>query len=328
MIQQLVAAGFVLFCSMLPLKATGANFDQLYVFGDSLSDTGNTFSVSGGLGNPTKAIPPYPPYFRGRFSNNKVWVDYLGDRLGLTPTLFTAIQSTTTIPKQGINFAFGGANSGIGNAVVPDAHLPGVLEQVGLFTQRLQANKQKADPKALYAVWGGANDYLFANSTNVNQTVKNILDSVTLLTQAGAKNILVFNLPDIGKSPFAYPKGISGQLTNVSASHNSALASALNQFSSSNPSVNIIRVDINSLFNQVIASPVNFGFKNTTTSCVTGNFENIKSVCNHPNDFLFFDAVHPTTGAHRLVADAALSAINANSVPKPSTTLFHTSMDK
>ena len=261
------------------------------------------------------------------FSNNKVWVDYLGDRLGLTPTLFTAIllftvHSTTTIPKQGINFAFGGANSGIGNAVVPDAHLPGVLEQVGLFTQRLQANNQKADPNALYSVWAGGNDYLFGGSTDPNQTVNNILSSVTSLAQAGAKNILVFNLPDLGKIPYASSNAeVSSLLTALSTSHNALLANALSQFSLSNPSVNIIPVDVNSLFNQLIAAPEKFGFQNATASCVIGGFQAITSVCNDPNDFLFFDAIHPTTNVYKLVADAALSAINAKSVPEPSPAL-------
>lgn len=317
--QQLVAAGFVLFSCILPFKASAANFDQLDVFGDSLSDTGNTFNISGGKVQPSTGFPPDPPYFQGRFSNDRGLVDYLGSDLGLTPTLFTALQNTTTIPKQGINFAFGGSDSGVKNDFIPSA--PGLLTQVGLFTQRLQANNQKADPNALYSVWAGGIDYLFGGITDPKQTVNNILSSVTLLTQAGAKNILVFNLPDLGKIPYASNTGASSLLTALSTSHNALLADALNQFSAANPSVNIIPVDVNSLFNQVITSPEQFGFKNATASCVIGDFQTIASVCNDPNDYLFFDAVHPTTGGYKLVADAALSAIQAKSVPESSTVL-------
>jgi len=307
--KELVAAGFVLFSLMLPFRAKAANFDKFYVFGDSLSDTGNSFNVTGGLVNPTTAIPPNPPYFQGRFSNDLIWVDYLGNQLGLTPTLFTALPGgTTTIPTEGINFAFGGANSGQGNAVIPNASLPGVLEQVGLFTQPLLASHQKADPNALYAVWGGGNDYLFGNAPNPNQIVQNLLDAVTILAQAGAKNILVFNLPDLGKIPYADEYGISSELTTLSTSHNATLAASLKNLSLSS-SVNIIPVDVYTLFNQVLANPAEFGFKNITASCVIGDFQNIISVCNNPQDFLFFDAVHPTTGAQRLIVAAALSAI-------------------
>src|SRR4051812_35629246 len=44
-------------------------FDSIYAFGDSLSDTGN--------------IPaPAPDYFDGRFSNGKLWIEYLSPQLG------------------------------------------------------------------------------------------------------------------------------------------------------------------------------------------------------------------------------------------------------
>ncbi|MEH1830786.1 MAG: hypothetical protein V7L29_01550 [Nostoc sp.] len=61
--KQAVAAGFVLFSFMLPTKASAASFDQLYVFGDSLSDTGNIYNATG------KTYPQSPPYFEGRFSD-------------------------------------------------------------------------------------------------------------------------------------------------------------------------------------------------------------------------------------------------------------------
>ncbi|MBD2772808.1 SGNH/GDSL hydrolase family protein [Iningainema tapete] len=317
--KQFIAAGFVFFSLISAQKATAADFSQLVVFGDSLSDTGNTFNISGGLINPTTAIPPNPPYFQGRFSNDLVWVDYVGEQLGLTPTLFTAL--TTTIPTQGINFAIGGANSGTGNAIVPNIPLPGVQEQVGLFAQPLLTSNQTADPNALFAVWGGGNDYLFGNVTDPNQTVQNLSNSVATLASVGAKNILVFNLPDLGKTPAALAAGNSSNLTTLTTIHNAALASALSQLSSSNPGVNIIPVDVYSLINRIIANPGEFGFNNVTASCVIGDLQNITSVCNNPNDFLFFDAVHPSTNAHRLVADTVFSATNATSVPEPTATL-------
>ncbi|MFN6463577.1 MAG: SGNH/GDSL hydrolase family protein [Nostoc sp. DedVER02] len=312
--KQAVAAGFVLLSFMLPFKASAASFSKFYVFGDSLSDTGNVFAATGGLVAPTTAIPQYPPYFQGRFSNDRVWVDYLGDELGLTPSPYITLNPT--IPNQGINFAVGGASSGQGNAVVPNAPLPGVLEQVGLLTQ---AN-QKLDPDALYAVWGGANDYVFGQATNTAQTVQNLSDAVGLLASAGAKNILVFNLPDLGKIPLASATGISSNLTALTNEHNKELADELDKYSN-NSDLNLISVDVFSLFNQVEANPGKFGFQDVATPCVVGNFQTIISVCSEPNNYLFFDSVHPTTNAHKLVADAALAAIEAKSVPEPTVNL-------
>jgi phospholipase/lecithinase/hemolysin len=312
--KKLVTAGFVFLSLTLPLKASAAGFSQFNVFGDSLSDTGNVFTVSGQKSS-VGAIPPDPPYFQGRFSNNKIWVDYLGQDIGLTPTLFTNL--STQAPSKGINFAFGGSLSGEDNAFVPGA--PGVLKQVGSFV----GNNQKVDPNALYAVWGGANDYLFAQNPNVNQTVSNLSNAVGALAQAGAKNILVFNLPDSGKTPIALRTGNSSSLTTLTNAHNAVLASALGQFNNNNPSVNIIPVDINSLFNRVIANPGEFGFKDVSTSCVVYDIRNnqLLKTCNNPNDYLFFDEVHPTTNAHKLVAETALAAIRAKSVPESSTAL-------
>ncbi|MGF1932931.1 MAG: SGNH/GDSL hydrolase family protein [Nostoc sp. ChiQUE02] len=316
--KQALAAGFVLFSFMLPLKANAASFTKFYVFGDSLSDTGNVFAATGGLVAPTTAIPQDPPYFQGRFSNDRVWVDYLGDQLGLKPSPYITLNPT--IPNQGINFAVGGANSGQGNAIVPSALLPGVLEQVGLLTQPILQANQKLDPNALYAVSGGANDYLFGKAINPAQTVQNLSDAVGLLASSGAKNILVFNLPDLGKIPFAFATGLSSNLTGLTIDHNKRLAEELDKFSN-NSDLNLTSVDVFSLFNQIEANPGKFGFQNVTTPCVVGNLQTTISVCPQPKDYLFFDSVHPTTGVHKLVADAALAAIEAKSVPEPAINL-------
>jgi phospholipase/lecithinase/hemolysin len=47
-----------------------AAFSNAYFFGDSLSDTGNVYTVFG---------PGYvpAPYYDGRFSNGPVWVEHL-----------------------------------------------------------------------------------------------------------------------------------------------------------------------------------------------------------------------------------------------------------
>ncbi len=326
----LTAAGFVLFSFMLPCKAIASSFSQFYVFGDSLSDTGNLFNATGGLVNPETAIPPSPPYAPGRFSNGDIWVDFVADEIGLTPTTFIPPQAS--IPTQGVNFAVSGSSSGLDNALVPDSGLPGVLGQVGLFTQNLQANNQQADPNALYTVWGGANDYLFGGVTDPNQTVNNLSNAIGLLTQAGAKNIAVFNIPDLGQIPAALATNTSAPLTQLTLAHNALLEQTLDGFNG-NSNVNIIPVDVNSLFNQVVENPGKFGFsQDPASSCVVGVVGDIIDDCQNPqgivfseainpNEFIFFDTFHPTSKSHRLVADLTLSAIKHETVPEPSTVL-------
>jgi phospholipase/lecithinase/hemolysin len=43
-------------------------FSEIVVFGDSESDAGNVFELSG------DTYPASPPYWQGRFSNGPVWV--------------------------------------------------------------------------------------------------------------------------------------------------------------------------------------------------------------------------------------------------------------
>ncbi|BDI17260.1 esterase [Nostoc cf. commune SO-36] len=308
--KQAVAVGFVLFSFMLPTKASAASFDQLYIFGDSLSDQGNVFNAT------EETFPPRSSYFEGRFSDGPLWVDYLASQLGLKPTLLTDIDFTTIpptpVPTQGINFAFGGASSGLGNALVPDPRLPGVLKQVLGFAETLKTNNQTADPDALYTLWGGANDFFFINPKDSATPINNISLALNTLVEIGAKNILVFNLPDLGKVPAATIGRNPTTLSQSTSDFNLGLATTVSALSK-NPDLNIIPIDIYSLFNQ--ASEL--GITNAKESCLSR-----LDICKPgDNKFLFWDDFHPTTGVHKAIADAALAAIDAKSVPEPSINL-------
>src|SRR3954470_23184547 len=55
-------------------KEIKTSFKSIDVLGDSLSDTGRLYSVTG--------YPP-PPYYLGRFSNGPLWVEYFAPRVGM-----------------------------------------------------------------------------------------------------------------------------------------------------------------------------------------------------------------------------------------------------
>lgn len=297
--KQVVATGFFLLSFLLPLKAMAISFSQLYVFGDSLSDTGNAFRVSGGL------VPP-PPYFEGRFSNGLIWVDYLAQDLGLNPSPNT-------------NFAFGGATTGTNNTISP--LLPGLQQQINTFTQ---ANPT-ADPNGLYIVWAGANDYLGGGVTDPTVSIANLSNAITSLAGVGAQNILVLNLADLGSLPGT--RGNSQQSTNLNLltdAHNSGLSQTIAALSPQlGTDVNLTLVDTNSLFDRVLANPAEFNFTNVTTACLSV-ISCASANQNEQNQYLFWDNIHPTTAGHQLVADLAFSSLHSTSptgVPEPSATL-------
>jgi len=314
MSKKIIATGFVLLSFLLPLKVMAASFDGVYVFGDSLSDDGNVYNATGGSQNPTTAIPENPPYYQGHYSNGPIWTEYLAQDLGLTPN-----------PKT--NFAFGGAGSG-DNSTSVNPLIPGLITQVSGFKQQLKLSGETADPNAVYTIWAGANDYLAGGVTDFKSTVTNISTAVSDLASVGAKDILVVNLPNLGILPATSgnPQRSIG-LSALTNAHNSFLASTLNSLSQqlSPEHVNIIPLDVNSLFNDVIAHPGNFGFTNVTNSClsplgapVMGSFTECATTQQEQNSYLFWDALHPTTAGHEIIAQRADSLLEAQSVPEPS----------
>ena len=307
--KKILAIGFVVFSFILPLKATAATFKEIYVFGDSLSDVGNTFNVT--LDPDTGEVYPPPPYFQGRFSNGPIWVDYLAQDLGLTPTPYMDVATGGAIPTEGINFAFSGATTGTDNTTIPFV-LPGLQQQINNFT----AANTPADSNALYIVEAGSNDYLGAGVTDPTVPVNNLSTAVTSLYNVGARNIIVVNLPDLGSLPGTRGDSqISNYLNALTSAHNSGLATTLD-FLSQNPNINIIPLDLNSLFGRAIAAPEEFGFTNVTDSCLS-----TAGVCTNPNEYLFWDPIHPTTAGHKLVGELAFRALESESVPEPSVTL-------
>nr|WP_199330911.1 SGNH/GDSL hydrolase family protein [Calothrix sp. FACHB-1219] len=254
------------------------NINEIYVFGDSLSDTGNIFKATNGV------YPPSPPYFQGRYSNGPVWVEHLGNKLGLNPS-------------KNINFALGGATTINGTA----NGIPGALSQVNSYTK----SQPKINPNALYILWAGANDYLYG-TTSTNGAIANLSNALDSLLTAGAKTVLVANLPDLGKIPATYNTAKANSLSAVTNQHNLELSKSINALQQKfGPNKNIIQFDTNRLYRDAITQPAQFGFTNVTASCLS----NVNS-CNNPDQFLFWDAIHPTTAAHRILADAALKAIS------------------
>ena len=289
-------------------QAAQLDYSKMYVFGDSLSDTGNIYNSS------PQNFPGY--YVNGRFSNGKNWIDYLSEDLGLAPNTFVT-QPNTYLPvpqilTESVNFAFGGATTGLDNTVSQLA--PGLQQQVGTYLTILQATNQTADPNALYILWAGANDYLptqstwFTPHTDPNQTISNISFALDSLLQAGAKNVAVANLPSLGNVPLTTGTPYQTGFNNLTQWHNAELQQTINGLSQ-NYNAKIVSLDFASLFNDAINNPGNYNLTNVTQGCLLVQ-------CQNPDQFLFWDYIHPTTKAHQLLADAAYDKLRT-SVPEP-----------
>lgn len=326
---------------------TGIDFDpapadisNIYVFGDSLVDTGNLFNLTSatqelrlpGLAVPT--IPPSPPYFAGRFSSGQIWIDNLAEALNIELTPATAlaaiapgsdILSPVTLldnnpvvspflngatTSQSVNFGFGLATTGANGTGELGSFVPGLGQQVDFFiADRLQADLP-ADDEALYILWAGSNDY-FLPDAEPAQIVGNIQTELESLYGIGARDFLVVNLADLGQIPEANNPNLTvspEELTTLSQTHNSLLASTVDELEDTLVGSEITILDANSLLDDVFADPVAFGLTNVTEPFLDP-LTFTPTVGADPDDFFFFDTLHPTAVGHQILSDFALETL-------------------
>lgn len=297
-------------------RASLSSVEKLYVFGDSLSDSGNSGALSGG------AFPP-TPYVENRFSNGKVAVEYLWDILNPGDTTFSASQ------LGGTNYAVGGASSGKVNSIeqIPYKN-KGIAWQLSSF----QASNPSFNPNtSLFVVRVFPNDVFYYNNAGTSGLsvgtydganggpvpfsalptigVNNILGTIKQLSGSGAINFLVVNSPDLSKAPAYLNTPEAPLMADVSQNFNALLQSEISSFASSNPQLEIKLFDTNSLLDQVLASPATYGFTNVTSAC----FVNL-TVCTDPSTHLYWDRLHPTTRGHALFAQGMAQTLG---VPGP-----------
>jgi outer membrane lipase/esterase len=304
----------------LALAASSAHaqrFSGVISLGDSLSDAGNVGLVQNPAGGPSQSFTTNP---------DPVMVELLARYFGFTQAPSLA---------GGSNFAFGGACARVATGPTSPPcssfSVPRLNQQIDLALAGGAAN-----PNALYTVWMGAND-LFGDipvwasnpaTASANASVGGIpvatavVQQVGRLQAAGARNIVVLNLPDLGVTPqfSSGPLAAAGPLaTLATVSFNGALSQGLSQLGTG-----IIPINVYGLVNEVRTNPSAFGFTNVTgTACNLGALPGGSSLFCTPaalvapganNTYLFADGVHPTGGAHRLLANVTIATINAPSI--------------
>ena len=263
--------------------ASFLNFQNLVVFGDSLSDNGNTFSAAG---------LPKAPYYNGRWTNGPNWVDYFSQ--------FARIPDVTAfLQNRGTNFAVGGSTS---------------LDLAGQIGAYLGDNGGQANPTDLYVVWIGAND--FQAGLTPQQTVGTIVAEVVTLGRAGVKYLLLLTVPDISLTPNLIASGGARVLAakQFVATVNSTLQAQMPIYAMA-LGINLKLVDVNPLFAQLVYDPSASGFAN---SVVAAYNVNTGTVVPNPDQYVFWDGFHPTTSVHNLIAQLIYQSATALSAsPQP-----------
>ena len=284
-------------------QARAQVFTEVVSFGDSLSDTGNIYDATSNWFNALvlaflfpQLDTPYPqsPYYDGRFSNGPVWVEHLSDQLGLG----------AAIPSElgGFNYAVGGATTFDDGNVFLNLVLPDdVADQVDdyLDTRTISGGE-------LFIVEGGANDLLSGGVTDVSLPVGNLEGFIADLYNAGGRNFLVPNLPPLGHIPGEVGGTNQSILNARSAQFNLELGNRLDNLVHTLPGITIHRVNFHAGLQAVLEDPAAFGLSN-----VTGQAFNpvTNQVVPNPDQYLFWDDIHPTAYAHWLLGSLAADVI-------------------
>ncbi|MEO8000043.1 MAG: SGNH/GDSL hydrolase family protein, partial [Gemmatimonadaceae bacterium] len=280
-------------------------------FGDSFVDTGNGDILAALLLGTD--LTPSPPYALGRASNGLVWADYLAQAFGR--------------PQDAVASLLGGRNYAIGTATTGLAGYAGA--PVGMLAQ-YAGQSGPLDPTGLYVLFGGANDLIgyaglsgAALDAAIQTSVGNIGAIVQGLYLQGARNFLIPNLPDVGLTPYALnTPGASAVLSSSTLQFNAYLAQGLAGASATYTGANFMSLNLYNLYQNIRMDVANggpnYGFTNTTIPCLV-----VPVSC---SDAVFADALHPTTRAHKLIADAAYArvmyGVDVAVVPEPATVLL------
>jgi outer membrane lipase/esterase len=290
--------------------SSAAPIKSIVAFGDSLTDIGNNRTLFGTTSSSSitgNSFIPIAPYESGTYSNGPIWANYLATTLGLPPLA----PSLSSPAGGGAVFAYGGARVNAPTPGVPPfLPLLSIQQQIDGYLAGKEGNT--ASPNALYAIAGGGNDArdtltttlpAFLGGAPIQDLLADILadasiyaidveSQVNQLRAAGATDLLVWNVPNLGLTPSVLGLGIpSGFASNVAIAFNNALTNQISGI----PGVTLFDA---------------FGFSSTALTSSTSPFAAQGPVAcgalqsNSCNDYFFWDGLHPTTAAHSSIAQA------------------------
>ena len=289
-----------LFCFSTSLSAFA--WDRIVSFGDSLSDDGN-----GGYNNFPLFVAPGAT---GPSSDGPVWLNYLADSMKDVELEGRAIGGAQTS---------GPIWASIGVDIGMEAQIDRYIVSLGGEVVPVGGYDLSG---ILFTVWIGGNDFL-ANPTNpfaaIDPAMDRIETSIQDLVDAGAEDILIMNLPDLGLAPgVAYidfenqgEGSIIAAYTLASEQFNVSLTERVCSLREVNEEKNIkfYMADAFKLIQYTVDNGEALGFEDVNYPCTWPDGPSCDVA-------VFFDGIHPTTATHKYLAALALGQIKHGHVSK------------
>ncbi len=278
------------------------DIERIVVFGDSLSDPGNAFALTGMQSVPPYQLIPDAAYAVGghHFSNGKTWIEIFARELDQ--------KSKPAFGKRGAtNYAVGGSRARNEGSV-------NLSTQVAAY---LNTYFDEDNDEVLYVLFIGGNDIrdaIVALATDpggvssgliLQEALTSVSDNMAALIQAGANRFLIVNAPDLSLTPAVRLQGPQAQFAAnmLSVQYNQGLAQVSRSYQSAFP-IELREFDLFTLFTALANNQEKLKLKETEMTCIMpGVIEG--PVCDRPREYLFWDGIHPTRRVHRFIGKHA-----------------------
>lgn len=337
-----VAVMWVLASGVLVMGAK-VDIPASFIFGDSLTDTGNNNHLTYGLAKSNYLwygidFPSGVP--TGRFSNGRTINDIIFDKLNLPiPKSYLSMAENDTAILQGANYASGGAGilNDTGFLFIERVAFDKQIEcfettkkRITKFVGLEAANKLLAD--SVYFVLIGSNDYInnyllpvpsavqqYDPHEFVNLLITSLQRQLKKIYEIGGRKIVFNGMGPLGCIPsqrLQNPKGDNSCVEDVNTwaqKFNVEIKKVLKQHNSQLPGIHISYVDTYNLLMELIQNPNKYGFDVADAPCckIDTQFGQFclpnSSLCKDRSKYLFWDAFHPTDAANEVMARAVLS---------------------
>ncbi|KAL5153187.1 GDSL esterase/lipase 7 [Glycine soja] len=313
----------------------------LYVFGDSLMDSGNNNFM------PTFAKANYLPYgvdfpkgSTGRFTNGKTVADFIAEYLGL-PYSSPYISFKGPRSLTGINYASGSCG------ILPESGFMlgkclNLRDQINLFQRTIKKDlpRKIKNPiqlskhlsKSIYVFSIGSNDYInnyletkyydtskrYLPQPFAKLLIERLSEQFEKLYGLGARKLIMFEIGPIGCIPSVsrkhLHKGDCIEETNQMVTYfNERLPPMLKNLTSSLPGSTFVLGRSNSLGYDAIKNPSKYGLTDASNPCCT-TWANgtsgcipLSKPCLNPSKHIFWDAFHLTEAVYSVIASGCLN---------------------
>ncbi|XP_031488634.2 GDSL esterase/lipase At4g18970-like [Nymphaea colorata] len=301
-----------------------------FIFGDSLSDSGNNNRLL------TLARADYPPYGidfpqgpTGRFSNGLIAPDVIAELLGFEDLIPPYSQATPQMLLKGANFASAaaGIREETGRLLGARVPLRGQVEDFHdaamVIAEILGSEDSAAEhlSKCIFIVGMGGNDYLnnyfvpglypssmqYTPEQYAAELVRSYTQHLTALYKEGARKVAIFGVGPVGCTPSALSQHSPDGETCVEAindavrSFNSRLPDLVDHFNARFEGARFTYINVYAMFDDIHNKPCHYGITVTNVGCCGLGRNNgqitclpFEVPCPNRNEYLFWDAFHPT----------------------------------